>query len=65
MQQGTFMGRRCKGARPNQGVAELWDDTGHDITGLAKGFNMLNVQIFHAAGLGDCLTPVANIVQEN
>ena len=45
---------------------ELWDDTGHDITVPAHGFGVLNVKIFHASALqGDCLVPVANVVEED
>lgn len=48
-------------------VAELWDDTGHDITAATPaGTPALNVLIFNGgAAPGDCLTPVANIVEED
>jgi hypothetical protein len=47
-------------------VTELWDDTGHDISASApKGTAALNVSIFAAGPLpADCLTPVANVVQQ-
>ena len=47
-------------------VPELWDDTGHDIT-LASpvGTRVLNVVINSLLGPADCLTPVANVVEED
>lgn len=50
-------------------VTELWDDTGHDITNAnatsAAPGNILNIRIFDpVGGAADCLTPVANVVQE-
>lgn len=44
-------------------IPQLWDDTGHDITkATPAGTAMLNVAITDNPG-GDCLTPVANVVQ--
>jgi hypothetical protein len=44
-------------------MPELWDDTGHDITPAApKGTPVLNINIVNGA---DCLTPVANVVEED
>jgi hypothetical protein len=46
-------------------VTQLWDDTGHDITAAAKpGTVALNVSVFAGGPPADCLTPVANVVQE-
>jgi len=50
-------------------VAELWDDTGHNITNViqnAAGAPMnLNIVIHSALAPADCLTPVANVVEED
>ena len=41
-------------------LPQLWDDTGHDISGAVdKGTTGLKVN-FHT--ISDCLTPVANVV---
>ncbi len=46
-------------------ATQLWDDTGHDITGAAPaGTVKLNVVINSVLLPVDCLTPVANVVQE-
>jgi hypothetical protein len=45
-------------------VPELWDDTGHDITALGSGVGALPVTVSQPKGL-DCLTPVANVVEED
>jgi hypothetical protein len=46
-------------------VTQLWDDTGHDITAAAPpGTVNLNVVINSVLLSADCLTPVANVVQE-
>jgi hypothetical protein len=52
-------------------VPELWDDTGHDITiasqnpaGAVPGM-ALDISIKSALAPADCLTPVANIVEED
>ena len=47
-------------------VPELWDDTGHDITpATPAGTAALNFVINSALGPADCLTPVANVVEED
>ncbi len=47
-------------------MTELWDDTAHDITAAATAGNLLNVNISAGAGAwSDCLSTVANVVQEN
>ncbi|HEY2858447.1 MAG TPA: hypothetical protein VGJ21_08530 [Terracidiphilus sp.] len=47
-------------------LPELWDDTGHDITQVnPNGGNTLDVVIKSALAPADCLTPVANIVEED
>jgi hypothetical protein len=47
-------------------VPELWDDTGHDISVPApKGAAVLNIVINSALAPADCLTPVANVVEED
>lgn len=44
-------------------MPELWDDTGHDITpATPAGTPALNINIANGA---DCLTPVANVVEED
>ncbi len=47
-------------------VPELWDDTGHDITPVSvNGQINLNISIFSPLAPADCLTPVANVVEED
>jgi hypothetical protein len=52
-------------------VPELWDDTGHDITIVSQDpagavpSSILKIQVFSALGPADCLTPVANIVEQD
>jgi hypothetical protein len=48
-------------------VTELWDDTGHDITpATPPGTLGLSVFFFNGGvAPGDCLTPVANVVEED
>jgi len=50
-------------------LPELWDDTGHDITNVTANSAAppanLNISISSPLAPSDCLTPVANIVQEN
>jgi len=47
-------------------VPELWDDTGHDITpATPAGTAALNFVINSALAPADCLTPVANVVEED
>jgi hypothetical protein len=50
-------------------VPELWDDTGHNITIVSQDTSgpvvNLNIKIHSALGPADCLTPVANIVEED
>ena len=46
-------------------VAQLWDDTGHDISVAAPpGTVALNVTVNSVLAPADCLVPVANVVQE-
>jgi len=46
-------------------VAQLWDDTGHDISLAAPaGTVALNVTVNSVLAPADCLTPVVNVVQE-
>jgi hypothetical protein len=46
-------------------VPELWDDTGHDITFVTPaGTKLLNIVINSPGAPADCLTPVANVVEE-
>jgi hypothetical protein len=47
-------------------LPQLWDDTGHEITSATpKGTKTLNIKIANQGESSwDCLTPVANIVQE-
>jgi hypothetical protein len=45
----------------------LWDDTGHDITAATpKGTTALNVEIYITGSPAtvDCMTTVANVVEE-
>jgi hypothetical protein len=50
-------------------VPELWDDTGHNISIVSENAGgpvvNLNVVIHSALGPADCLTPVANVVEED
>ena len=47
-------------------VPELWDDTGHDITFVTPGgTKLLNIVINSPLAPADCLTPVANVVEED
>ena len=50
-------------------VPELWDDTGHNITIVSQDTSGplvdLNIKVHSALGPADCLTPVANIVEED
>jgi hypothetical protein len=50
-------------------VPEFWDDTGHNITIVSQDTAgpvlNLNIKIHSALGPADCLTPVANIVEED
>jgi hypothetical protein len=46
-------------------LPQLWDDTGHDITTVApKGTSSLTIKISSALSPAACLTPVANVVNE-
>jgi hypothetical protein len=50
-------------------LPELWDDTGHNITIVSQDAAgapaNLNISIHSALAPADCLTPVANVVEED
>ena len=46
-------------------LPELWDDTGHNITAATpQGTTALNIRINQVGSAADCLSLVANVVQE-
>lgn len=45
-------------------LPQLWDDTGHDITGATPaGTTLLTINVSTTNPLFDCLTPVANVIE--